>query len=261
MARVFVKIHLLPGGTLISDEFSAYSDFGWAGRRVSVNHKIGEYVKDGAGTNGAESFNAQAKRTIRDTYRHTSPKYFHRYLNEIAGRYNIRHLDPEEQMRYLTAGMMRKRLTHQDLLATEVPPAPFTHHRSKERANLSGTANEGQPLSAGAPLFRVKISLHPRKPQSSPLPACRADRIIPPHPVTTGLQTQRRSGRSPDSLQSPALPTHGADSSGDSDLKTYRDPIDVSEELPYPDNEGSLCRSPEIGKCPDADCLPSERIM
>ena len=127
----FVRKHLLPGGTLISDEYSSYSDFGWAERHVSVNHQKGEYVKDGAGTNGAESFNAYAKEAYR-TYRHISPKYFSRYLNEIVGRYNIRGMDIQEQMKFLVSGMMRKRLTYQDLLATEVPPRPFTHHRCKE---------------------------------------------------------------------------------------------------------------------------------
>ena len=127
----FVRKHLLPGGTLISDEFSSYSDFGWAGRHVSVNHNRGEYVKDGVGTNWVESFNAYAKATYR-THRHISPKHFPRYLNEIVGRYNIRGMDIQEQMRHLISGMMKKRLTYRDLLATEVPPRPFTHHRSKE---------------------------------------------------------------------------------------------------------------------------------
>ena len=35
-------------------------------------------------------------------------------------------------MKYLTARMMRTRLMHRDLLATEVPPTPYTHHRSME---------------------------------------------------------------------------------------------------------------------------------
>ena len=83
-----------------------------------------------------ESFWAKAKRTIYGTHHHVSPKYLPRYLKEITGRHNIRNLDPDEQMRYLTARMMRKRLTLRDLLATEIPPKPYTHHRSKERAKL-----------------------------------------------------------------------------------------------------------------------------
>ena len=130
--RPIVKEHLLPGGTLNTDEFSAYSDFGVAGRHESVNHKQGEYVRDGAGTNRAESFNALAKRIIYGTYRHASPKYLPRYFNEMAGRHNIRGMEALDQMKLLVSGMLGKRLTHQDLVDTEIPPTPFTHQRWRE---------------------------------------------------------------------------------------------------------------------------------
>ena len=166
----FVKKHLLPGGTLISDEYRSYSDFGWAGRHVSVNHKRGEYVKDGLGTNWAESFNAYAKRAYR-THHHISPKYFPRYLNEIVGRYNIRGMDIQEQMRYLASGMMKKRLTYQDLLATEVPPTPYTHHRCREGERFRKYRNAKNPravprMQGCSPLPRVPITgnLNPSRP-------------------------------------------------------------------------------------------------
>ena len=127
-----VRKHLNKNGILYSDEFSSYSDFGWASRHESVNHKKGEYVRNGAGTNRAESFNALGKGTYHGTYHHVSPKYLPRYLNEFAGRYNIRGMDSLEQMELLASGMMRKRLTHRDLVGTEVPPKPFTHHRWRE---------------------------------------------------------------------------------------------------------------------------------
>ena len=127
-----VRKHLNKNGILYSDEFSAYSDFGWASRHESVNHNKGEYVRNGAGTNRAESFNALGKGTYHGTYHHVSPKYLPRYLNEFAGRYNIRGMDSLEQMELLASGMMKKRLTYRGLLETEVPPNPFTHHRWKE---------------------------------------------------------------------------------------------------------------------------------
>ncbi len=79
----------------------------------------------------------EGKGTYRGPYRHISPKYFPRYLNEMVGRHNIRGMDIMEQMKFLVSGMLGKRLTYLDLVGTEVPPTPFTHHRSKERANLS----------------------------------------------------------------------------------------------------------------------------
>ena len=127
----FVKKHLLQGGTLYTDEYPSYSDFGWAGRHEVVNHKKGEYVRGDAGTNRAESFNSQVKGTYR-TYHHLSPKYLPRYLAEITGRHNSRGMPLLDQMKCLVSGMMRKRLPHRDLVATEVPPRPFTHHRCNE---------------------------------------------------------------------------------------------------------------------------------
>ncbi len=132
----FAEENVRPEGTLFSDNAPVFRDnFGWRGRHETVNHKD-EYVRGDVHTNGMESFWAKAKRTIYGTHHHVSPKYLPRYLKEITGRHNIRNLDPDEQMRYLTARMMRKRLTYRDLLATEVPPTPYTHHRSKERAKL-----------------------------------------------------------------------------------------------------------------------------
>ena len=127
----FVKKHLLQGGTLYTDEYPSYSDFGWAGRHEVVSHKKGEYVRGDAGTNRAESFNSQVKGTYR-TYHHLSPKYLPRYLAEITGRHNSRGMPLLDQMKCLVSGMMRKRLPHRDLVGTEVPPRPFTHHRCNE---------------------------------------------------------------------------------------------------------------------------------
>ena len=129
-----VERHRHPEGILFTDEFRSY--IGLSEKHEVVKHSKGQYVRNGAHINGAESFNAWAKRFIYGIYGHVSPKYYPRYFNEIAGRFNIRHLDPEEKMKYLTAGMRRKRLTYRDLLATEVPPVPYTHHRSGERASL-----------------------------------------------------------------------------------------------------------------------------
>ena len=135
--RSFAEKHGSPGGTLYTDAFTAYSDFGWKGRHETVNHNKGEFVRGDVHTKGMESFWATAKGTVRGTYRHVSPKYFPRYLNEIAGRHNIRGKDILEQMKLLVSGMVGKRLTYRDLEATEILPVPYTHHLSKKRANLS----------------------------------------------------------------------------------------------------------------------------
>ena len=140
----FVKKHLCRGGTLYTDEYPSYSDFGWAARHEAVSHKKGEYVRGDATTNRAESFNAQIKGTYR-TYHHVSPKYLPRYLQEITGRHNLRGMDTLDKMKLLVSGMMRKRLTHRDLVSTEVPPRPFTHHRWKEGERYRKVSKVARP--------------------------------------------------------------------------------------------------------------------
>ncbi len=54
--RTCAEKHLCPGGTLYSDEFRSYSNFGLAGRHEFVNHKKREFVRDDVHTNGIESF-------------------------------------------------------------------------------------------------------------------------------------------------------------------------------------------------------------
>ena len=130
----FAEEHLFPEGTLNSDNASAYSNFGWEGTHETVTHK-GEYVRGDVHTNSIESFWALAKRTYA-IYHHISPKHFRRYLKEMVGRYNTRGMEVLEQMELLASGMVGKRLTYRDLLATEIPRVPYTHHRSKERAKL-----------------------------------------------------------------------------------------------------------------------------
>ena len=83
----FVEKNLDETGTLCSDEAPVYAALKWPGRHEIVNHNKGEYVRGDAHTNTIESLWAKAKRTIRDTYRHVSPKFFPRYLREIVGRH------------------------------------------------------------------------------------------------------------------------------------------------------------------------------
>ncbi len=132
----FVEGQLEENETLCTDEAPVYAALKWPGRHLVVNHQQGEYVRDEAHTNTIEAFWAKLKAVIFGTYRHVSPKYFSRYLKEIVGRYNIRGMALLDQMEYLVRGMLGKRLSYRDLLATEIPPVPYTHHRSKERAKL-----------------------------------------------------------------------------------------------------------------------------
>jgi hypothetical protein len=119
-ATVHAKIsrHIEPGSMLNTDDAGVYRDLdGGTYRHASVNHKAGEYVRDGVTTNGAESVFAVLKRGLHGVYHHASKKHLHRYVDEFAFRLNEgnvkRHtLDRLDSFVSKTAG---KRLTYKGL--------------------------------------------------------------------------------------------------------------------------------------------------
>ena len=70
-----------------------------------------------AHTNGVESFWAMLKRAYHGVYHHVSEKHLPRYVQQFAGKHNIRHLDTIEQMQAVFAGMIGKRLLYKELIA------------------------------------------------------------------------------------------------------------------------------------------------
>ncbi|MCY4594308.1 MAG: transposase [Bryobacterales bacterium] len=89
--------------TVYTAEASAYQ--GMAYEHQSVRHGTGEYVRGEVHTNGIESFWAMLKRAHKGTFHKISPKHPHRYVNEFAGKHNIRDQDTQDQMQSVVAGM------------------------------------------------------------------------------------------------------------------------------------------------------------
>ena len=83
----------------------------------SVKHSVAEYVRGMAHTNGVESFWSMLKRAHKGTFHKLSAKHLQRYVNEFAGRHNIRKMDTGNQMRHVVAEMVGKRLMYRDLIA------------------------------------------------------------------------------------------------------------------------------------------------
>ena len=117
MIREFVTWVAEKDATLYTDEAPVYNEFG---NRETVCHSVGEFVKGMAHTNGLESFWALMKRGYYGTYHKLSPKHLNRYVQEFAGRHNIRGLDTIAQMALIARGLDRKRLRYSDLVA-DVP--------------------------------------------------------------------------------------------------------------------------------------------
>jgi hypothetical protein len=57
---------------------------------VKVNHKKGEYYRDGVHTNGIENFWGVMDNGVRGVYHHISEKYLQRYVDEYSFKQNTR---------------------------------------------------------------------------------------------------------------------------------------------------------------------------
>ena len=109
----FVDEHANPGAMIYTDGATAYEG---RERHEKVRHSVGEYVRGQAHTNGVESFWAMLKRGYHGTYHRMSPKHLDRYVNEFAGRHNIRCKDTIEQMKEIVRGLDGKRLRYRELV-------------------------------------------------------------------------------------------------------------------------------------------------
>ena len=83
----------------------------------TVKHSVGEYVNGHAHTNGIESFWSMLKRGYYGTYHQMSGKHLDRYVQEFAGRHNVRPLSTSDQMVSVAQGMVGKRLRYRELIA------------------------------------------------------------------------------------------------------------------------------------------------
>ena len=113
----FVLETVQPGETVYTDDHRAYRNLRHTFRHEAVKHSAAEYVRGDVHTNGIESFWAMLKRGHKGTFHKISRKHLDRYVNEFAGRHNIRGLDTLDQMAAIVRGMDQKRLRYADLIA------------------------------------------------------------------------------------------------------------------------------------------------
>ena len=110
-----VREHVEPGATVYTDDASSYDglhDY----QHGTVRHSVGEYVNGQVHTNGIESFWSMLKRAHKGTFHKISPKHLQRYVNEFAGRQNVRELDTDAQMASVAEGMVGKQLPYEKLI-------------------------------------------------------------------------------------------------------------------------------------------------
>ena len=117
----FVGEHTEPGAKVYTDDHGGYHGLK---NHETVKHSVGEYVDGQAHTNGIESFWSMLKRGYHGTYHKMSAKHLGRYVNEFAGRHNIRPEDTLEQMAAVAGGMAGRRLRYADLVDSPEATVP-----------------------------------------------------------------------------------------------------------------------------------------
>ena len=110
----FVYRHADWQAEVYTDSASAYAGMP---NHQAVKHSAGEYVRGQIHTNGVESFWSMLKRAHKGTFHKISPKHLQRYVNEFAGRHNIRELGTMAQMMFVASRLSGKRLPYAALIA------------------------------------------------------------------------------------------------------------------------------------------------
>ena len=117
----FVVEHATPGTTVYSDEASAYEGLPFP--HEAVKHSVSEYVRGMAHTNGMENFWSMLKRAYHGTYHKISPKHLNRYVQQFAGKHNVRDSDTIAQMTAVATALVGRRLMRRDLVAPNGLPS------------------------------------------------------------------------------------------------------------------------------------------
>ena len=112
----------MAASTLYTDEYQGYVLLGREfAAHETVNHRGGEYVRYSPagfiGTNPAENFFSQLKRSIDGTHHRVSVEHLDRYLAEFAFRHSSNKITDEARLRKLMGRVGGKRLSYKRITA------------------------------------------------------------------------------------------------------------------------------------------------
>jgi len=84
----------------------------------TINHNVGEYVRDGVTTNGIESVWALLKRGVYGVYHQVSAKHLARYVDEFSFRLNDGDVKRHtlDRLDSFVVSIVGKRLTYAELV-------------------------------------------------------------------------------------------------------------------------------------------------
>jgi len=101
--------------TLFTDEWCGYNLVGKLYKHFIVDHSKRQYVNENAHTNNIEGFWTWVKRSVIGIYHYVSRKHLQKYVNELAFRYNTRHLNEVTRFSLLLSNT-NNRITHKELI-------------------------------------------------------------------------------------------------------------------------------------------------
>lgn len=112
----FIAANAPAGATVVTDELRGYRPLARAGfNHLTVNHSVGEFVRDMAHTNGIESFWALLKRGHYGIYHYMSAKHLHRYVKEFSFRHNTSQVGTMQFINMTIDRMASKHLSYKEL--------------------------------------------------------------------------------------------------------------------------------------------------
>lgn len=113
----FIAANAPAGATVVTDELRGYRPLARAGfNHLTVNHSVGEFVRDMAHTNGIESFWALLKRGHFGIYHYMSAKHLHRYVKEFSFRHNTSQVGTMQFINMTIDRMASKHLSYEELI-------------------------------------------------------------------------------------------------------------------------------------------------
>jgi transposase-like protein len=115
-----------PSATVHTDESPSYNEVGRSfERHQRVNHRSGEYVREGVSSNVPEGHFSQLKRSIDGTHHHVTVKHLDRDVAEYDFRYSTRKISDDRQRDRAAAELRatRGRLVSSELVVSVVDSA------------------------------------------------------------------------------------------------------------------------------------------
>jgi transposase-like protein len=111
----FIAANVAHGSAVMTDNFKSYR--GLAGYiHSTINHSLGEYVRDGVHTNGIESFWSLLKRGYYGIYHYMSAKHLHRYVCEFANRQSTVNLSTMGFIESTIENMAGRHISYKELI-------------------------------------------------------------------------------------------------------------------------------------------------